>query len=141
MTAASYSVASLLLNGRHPITKKRLFFPFLDESVFEMITQNMLIGGFSVNSSMYSHHNYGFDFTHNSDKDIVSAALYCDYNSLYPSSLQVRAFFNIQQNLAITKFPSTDNITYLSTFDIRAISPGKDFVPSMPRTPHLNFNF
>ena len=92
MTAASYSVASLLLNGRHPITKKRLFFPFLDESVFEMITQNMLIGGFSVNSSMYSHHNYGFDFTHNSDKDIVSAALYCDYNSLYPSSLQVRAF-------------------------------------------------
>ena len=92
MTSASYSVASLLLNGRHPVSKKKLFFPYLEEPVFELISQNMLNGGYSVNSSMYNHHNFGYAMHGNTDPDNVSAALYCDYNSLYPSSLQASQF-------------------------------------------------
>ena len=60
MTIASMSLESLLLNSREPNNpKKRLFIPYLSESLFETITSNTLTGGFSSNQSIYSLFNYG----------------------------------------------------------------------------------
>ena len=70
------------------------------------IKGNQLTGGYSVNSAYYSKFNFGFDAPskltdelspdlhdvvpayENDMKEQVSASLFVDYNSLYPSSLQ-----------------------------------------------------
>ena len=56
-TLASYAVSSLLFNGSD--RGRRLFFPYLTQSVHELISENALLGGFASTQSKYLFFNAG----------------------------------------------------------------------------------
>ena len=97
LTLASLAVASLLYNGRSPSNRRnRLTFPFLDEKTYNLISNNCLLGGYAVNSSQFCHFNFGYDVIEEQKGNSryeelepnMTAALFLDYNCLYPSVLE-----------------------------------------------------
>ena len=57
LTLATYAVSSLLYNGSHK--GRRLFFPYLSQSVHELISENALLGGFASTQAKFVYFNSG----------------------------------------------------------------------------------
>ena len=96
-TVASFALESFLYNSRQPNQPhKRLFIPYLDQGIFEDITNSCLNGGFSSNQCIFSTFNFGALVPANEAEveagidygsSTVTFPQKLDYNCLYPSSL------------------------------------------------------